>query len=62
MRSILIVVLCFFAKICALYPQQVPKIIAFYTAENDLAHISFVNEALPWFDNQAEKIGNSDNL
>ena len=37
--------------------QQLPKVIAFYTAKNDLAHISFVKEALPWFENQAEKVG-----
>tara|TARA_R110002012_G_scaffold317308_1_gene533323 strand:- start:5020 stop:5823 length:804 start_codon:yes stop_codon:yes gene_type:complete len=37
--------------------QQRPKIIAFYTAKNDLAHISFVKEALPWFENQAEEVG-----
>ena len=37
--------------------QQPPKVIAFYTAKNDLAHISFVNEALPWFQKQAGEIG-----
>lgn len=37
--------------------NQSPKfnVIAFYTAENDLAHISFVNEANEWFPKMAEK-------
>ena len=37
--------------------QQRPKVIAFYTAKNDLAHISFVNEALPWFAKQGDENG-----
>lgn len=39
------------------FSQQPPKVIAFYTAENDLAHISFVNEALPWFEKLAKEKG-----
>lgn len=35
--------------------QETPKVIAFYTAKNDFAHISFVNEALPWFQKQAQE-------
>ncbi len=31
------------------------KVIAFYTAKNDLAHISFVNEANKWFPTMAAK-------
>jgi uncharacterized protein len=31
------------------------KVIAFYTGKNDLAHISFVHEALKWFPQMAEK-------
>src|SRR4029079_7137857 len=31
------------------------KIIAFYTAKNDLAHIDFVKEAHQWFTQQGEK-------
>ena len=31
------------------------KIIAFYTAKNDLAHIDFVKEAHQWFRQQGEK-------
>ncbi|WP_057939062.1 ThuA domain-containing protein [Algoriphagus resistens] len=39
------------------FSQQAAKVIAFYTAENDLAHISFVNEALPWFEKLAKEKG-----
>ncbi len=31
------------------------NVIGFYTAESDLAHISFVNEAIPWFKQAAQK-------
>jgi hypothetical protein len=31
------------------------KVVAFYTGQNDLAHISFVHEALKWFPQMAEK-------
>jgi len=31
------------------------KVIAFYTARDDKAHISFVHEANPWFAKMAEK-------
>ncbi|MBU0695561.1 MAG: ThuA domain-containing protein [Bacteroidetes bacterium] len=31
------------------------KVISFYTAQNDLAHISFVHEANKWFSEMAEK-------
>ena len=36
---------------------QVPKfhVVAFYTAKNDLAHISFVHEANKWFTNAAKQ-------
>lgn len=33
------------------------KVLAFYTGKNDLAHISFVNEAKEWFPQQAAKEG-----
>ena len=45
-----VLALCFKAQ-CA--PQF--KVIAFYTGKNDLAHISFVHEALKWFPQMAEK-------
>lgn len=35
--------------------QPTFKIIAFYTAKNDLAHISFVHEANQWFASQSQK-------
>ena len=31
------------------------KVVAFYTGKNDLAHISFVHEALKWFPQMGEK-------
>lgn len=34
-------------------PESKFNIVAFYTAQNDLAHISFVNEANKWFKKQA---------
>ncbi len=44
---------------CLVLPLQAQpskcKVIAFYTAKNDLAHISFVNEANQWFAQAAEK-------
>src|SRR4030095_16781637 len=33
------------------------KVIAFFTAFNDLAHISFLHEANKWFESMAEKNG-----
>jgi hypothetical protein len=38
-----------------LYPKF--KVIAFFTARNDLAHISFLHEANKWFSEMAEKNG-----
>lgn len=52
--------------ICAFYfflssfysaEEKPPQVLAFYTAKNDLAHISFVKEAIPWFENQAHLEG-----
>ncbi|AHF15462.1 ThuA domain-containing protein [Niabella soli] len=44
-------VLCviWIATACTLSAQVSFKVIAFYTAQNDLAHISFVHEANRWF-------------
>ena len=44
--------LCF--GVCSLEAESLPsfKVIAFYTGKNDLAHISFVNEANKWFPNR----------
>src|SRR3954462_6571372 len=51
----LIVVCCFVSLIVA--AQKAPavkfKVIAFYTAKNDQAHISFVHEANKWFPKMA---------
>jgi hypothetical protein len=40
---------CFIANINAQTKAPLFKVIAFYTAKNDLAHISFVHEANKWF-------------
>ena len=47
---------CFFVSV--MYAQNNSskfKVIAFYTAQNDLAHISFVHEANKWFPVMAAK-------
>lgn len=36
-------------------PRNAPRVIAFYTAKNDQAHISFVNEANQWFSKAGAK-------
>lgn len=51
---------CIAALLCcpAAHAQQQPrpfKVIAFYTAKNDAAHISFVHEANRWFPEMAAK-------
>ncbi|MBL7698592.1 MAG: ThuA domain-containing protein [Chitinophagaceae bacterium] len=54
MRRILILV--FIVTSVSLHAQQPAfKVISFYTAKNDLAHISFVHEANRWFTEQGEK-------
>src|SRR5674476_474016 len=47
LASILILTLCFWSLQIA--RQPVFRVIAFYTAKNDQAHISFVHEANRWF-------------
>src|ERR1051325_469806 len=44
---------CFIANINAQTKVPLFKVIAFYTAKNDLAHISFVHEANKWFPQMA---------
>ncbi|HEV7926652.1 MAG TPA: ThuA domain-containing protein, partial [Verrucomicrobiae bacterium] len=44
-----------FANLNAQNPAPQFKVIAFYTGKNDLAHISFVNEANRWFPQMAAK-------
>src|SRR5678816_3831612 len=45
---------CFMANLHAQTKPPLFKVIAFYTAKNDLAHISFVHEANKWFPQMAE--------
>ena len=60
-RSILYLLLsgqlvcCFIDKVACQYQQKTSKVIAFYTAKNDLAHISYVHEANNWFPKIAEQ-------
>ncbi|WP_080058452.1 ThuA domain-containing protein [Spirosoma aerolatum] len=51
--------LCLFWLITGLQAQQNPKfrVVAFYTAQNDRAHISFVHEANRWFPKMGEQYG-----
>jgi hypothetical protein len=55
--KLLILNLILFATCGISFSQQAPKVVALYTAKNDLAHISFVNEALPWFEKKAKENG-----
>jgi hypothetical protein len=60
MKKIYLLFLCFLASL--LYsksllasPKKKFKVIAFYTAKSDLAHISFVHEANLWFPKMAKE-------
>lgn len=51
----LLIILCFLAfPINVLYGQDF-RVIAFYAAKNDLAHISFVHEATTWFEKMSRE-------
>lgn len=52
---VLLLLNCFEANSKTITRKTKFKIIAFYTAKNDLAHISFVEEANKWFPKMAEK-------
>ena len=56
-RTLTCFVLCFssFCFIAAQAPSPLFRVIAFYTAKNDKAHISFVHEANKWFPKMAAK-------
>lgn len=58
LKSIVLGTMCF-AMTLAASAQSKPKfrVLAFYTAKNDQAHISFVHEANKWFPIMAEKYG-----
>src|SRR5690606_31739765 len=50
--------LLFSSALCSLAQSAgKPKVLAVYTAKDDLAHISFVGEALEWFEKSEEKEG-----
>jgi hypothetical protein len=49
-RLILLVLFCFFCPLLHAQPDSSNfRVVAFYTAKNDKAHISFVHEAIKWF-------------
>ena len=52
-------IVCLFWLITGLQAQPNPKfrVVAFYTAQNDRAHISFVHEANRWFPKMGEQYG-----
>ena len=47
---------CFIANTNAQNKTPLFKVIAFYTAKSDLAHISFVHEANKWFPQMGDLI------
>ncbi|MBB5395765.1 ThuA domain-containing protein [Mucilaginibacter sp. AK015] len=53
-RALALCVLCL-CIFTGAFAQQKFKVIAFYTAKNDQAHISFVHEANRWFPQMAKK-------
>ncbi|WP_200912271.1 ThuA domain-containing protein [Pedobacter sp. Leaf216] len=54
--AIVIVLICIFnADLASALQKKKFKVIAFYTAKSDLAHISFVHEANAWFPLMAKK-------
>jgi len=58
-RTSLIIVLLFFANSLLWSQDKAPKfkVLAFFTAKNDLAHISYVHEANGWFAKMASQYG-----
>lgn len=54
-RILSIIALCCFITLIIIAPSKKPKfkVIAFYTAKNDKAHISYVHEANKWFPKMA---------
>ena len=51
----LLLLLCLPAFLTASAQKKPDRVIAFFTAKNDLAHISFVHEANRWFDSLCRK-------
>ena len=56
-KSLLFSIICLCGVFVGLAQSRVPtfKVIAFYTAQNDAAHISFVHEANRWFPEMGKK-------
>src|SRR3954468_326871 len=56
-QTILLIITCHYFTYVATAQNNPPefKVIAFYTAQKDLAHISFVHEANEWFPAMSRK-------
>lgn len=54
-RKYLLLLTLFYPVTLSAQKDTSSKILAFFTAKNDLAHISFVKEANQWFDSTARK-------
>ncbi|MGC4103941.1 ThuA domain-containing protein [Ferruginibacter sp.] len=58
LRSVIVITCCCYATIVTAQNQPTAiKAIGFYTAKNDLAHISFVHEANKWFSQMGKMYG-----
>jgi hypothetical protein len=57
MKSISALILAAFLLLSSCQKQPSFKVIAFYTAKNDQAHISYVHEANRWFDKKSLEMG-----
>ncbi|MBV4356634.1 ThuA domain-containing protein [Pinibacter aurantiacus] len=57
LKAIAAFLLLVIASTCFAQKKSSFKVIAFYTAKSDLAHISFVHEANKWFPSMAAKYG-----
>jgi hypothetical protein len=55
MKYRLLLLLCLVTSFTASAQKKPSRVIAFFTAKNDLAHISFVHEANRWFDSLCRK-------
>jgi hypothetical protein len=56
-KTIALLLVLLYVPTCFAQKKSSFKVIAFYTAKSDLAHISFVHEANKWFPEMAAKYG-----
>lgn len=55
LKNIVFIICCFITLMTYAQKNTAFRVIAFYTAKNDLAHISFVHEANQWFPSMAKQ-------